>query len=274
MSGFDLPAVEALAKNVRRDILEMARECGTSAHLGGALSMAEILAVLYGAVLRHEPRNPEWEERDRFILSKGHGVLAYYAALAECGYFSKKLLNTFQKDETELGAHPVMAPRLGIESSNGSLGQGLSFGVGLARAALMKGRSWRVFVLLGNGECNEGSVWEAIMSAAQFGLENLVAIIDNNGQQSDGDSRTIIGLTPLDEKFRAFGWQVRQADGHNPAALHEALAGPSGSGCPLAVIAATVKGKGVSFMENDPQWHHNRLTAALYEAAAAELEVS
>jgi transketolase len=228
--------------------------------------------VLYGAVLKFDPADPEWPERDRFILSKGHGVLGYYAALAEAGFFPKSLLAEYQRNETDLGAHPVRQPRLGIESTNGSLGQGLSYGLGLALGAKMKGLGHRVFVLLGNGECDEGSVWEAVMAAAQFKLDNLTAIVDDNGQQSDGPSPEIIDLSPLAGKFQSFGWQTLEADGHDHAALFEALSGPPAPGRPRVLVARTVKGKGVSFMENKPEWHHNRLTANLYEQALSELE--
>lgn len=263
-----------MSKSMRRSILEMATNCGGSAHLGGGLSMVESLAVLYGAVLRHDPANPAWEERDRFILSKGHGVLAYYAALAEAGFFPKELLSTFQQNETALGAHPVMKPELGIESSNGSLGQGLSFCVGLALAAKIRGRQHRVFTLMGNGECNEGSVWEALMSAAAFKLDNLVALIDDNDLQSDGLSADIIPLRPLAEKLKAFGWRAVEIDGHNVEALYEALSAAPEAGVPSAVIARTIKGRGVSFMENNPEWHHNRLTQSKCEQALTELEAS
>jgi transketolase len=253
-------------------MLYMANNCGGSAHLGGGLSSVELLATLYGAVLRYDAGSPRWAGRDRFIMSKGHGVLSYYAALCEAGFFSKELLDTFQQNETDLGAHPVMNMELGMEASNGSLGQGLSLGVGIALSAKLNKQDFRVFVLLGNGECNEGAVWEAAMSAAQYELTNLVIIVDNNEMQSDGDSKNIIGMGSLVDKFNSFGWAASSVDGHSIPSIYDALTNLSADK-PTAVIASTIKGKGVSFMENRPEWHHNRLSRTLYENAMAELEL-
>jgi transketolase len=250
----------------------MAYECGGNAHLGAGLSIVEILSVLYGRVLRYDPANPSMEDRDRFILSKGHGVLGYYAILAESGFFPAELLKTFQQNGTDLVAHPVMNLALGIESSNGSLGQGLSYAVGVALYAKLYGRKYHTYVLLGNGECNEGSVWEAAMSAPQFKLDNLTAIVDDNGMQSDGTSADIMAMSPIEGKFSSFGWDAATVDGHDTGALYAALSARGASGKPRAVIAKTIKGKGISFMENNKDWHHNRLTKALYEQAVAELE--
>lgn len=270
----DMEKTEAMAQNMRRDMLDMALACGGSVHLGGALSCVDILAVLYGSILRYRANDPRWEARDRFLLSKGHVVLAYYAALYEAGFFPREVLDTFQQNGTRLGAHPVMDMELGVESSNGSLGQGLSFGVGMALMAQKRQQAHRVFVLLGNGECNEGMVWEAVMSAAQFGLDGLVAIVDDNHMQSDGNSSAVMGLAPLEDKFAAFGWNsISVADGHDHSALQAALAAPAAPGRPTAIVAHTVKGKGLSFAENAPEWHHNRLTQKLYEQALTELGV-
>jgi len=265
--------VENIAKTMRKNILYMAYNCGGNAHLGGGLSTVEILATLYGAVLRYDANNPLWDNRDRFIMSKGHGVLGYYAALCEAGFLSKELLNSFQQNETDLVAHPVMNLDIGIESSNGSLGQGLSFGVGMALSAMLKKQSHKVFVLLGNGECNEGSVWEAIMSASQYKLSNLLAVVDNNRQQSDGNSENIMNLEPFTDKFESFGWNVLVVDGHDIFSIYQAL-NQTNADKPTVVIANTIKGKGISFMENKPEWHHNRLTKNYYEQALAELEVA
>jgi len=265
--------IEAMASAMRKDIIDMAFHCGGNAHLGGGLSAVEILATLYGAVMNYDSRDPAWRERDRFVMSKGHGVLGFYAALCESGFFPREKLDSFQQNETDLGAHPVMNMDIGIESSNGSLGQGLSFGVGMALSAKLNHEPHRVFVLLGNGECNEGSVWEAVMSAAQYKLANLIAVVDNNGMQSDGFSENIVCLGPLAEKFEAFGWNVHRIDGHDPSMIYDALTGLS-TDKPTVVIADTVKGKGFSFMENKPEWHHNRLTQSLYDQALAELEVN
>lgn len=268
-----LSGIENMARDIRRDIVEMSFRCGGNSHIGGGLSMADILAVLYGGVLKYRPSEPEWPERDRFILSKGHGVLGYYAALHRAGFISDEQMNTFQINETDLSAHPVRNMSIGIESSNGSLGQGLSYCVGLALVAKMRGQNHRVITLLGNGECNEGSVWEAVMSAKQYKLDNLLAIVDDNGLQSDGESSAIMDMSPIEEKFAAFGWSVRVVNGHDTGAVYESLADPASKGKPTAVIAKTVKGKGFTFSEGKPEWHHARLTESLYTQALSELEV-
>ncbi|MDR1732842.1 MAG: transketolase [Synergistaceae bacterium] len=261
-----------IANKVRFHIIEMAYQCGGNAHLGGALSLVEILAVLYGEILHFNSQFPLLLERDRFILSKGHGVLAYYAILAEMGFFPLTLLKTFQQNGTALVAHPVMNLKLGIESSNGSLGQGLSMACGIALYGKLQEKSYKVYVILGNGECNEGAVWEAVMMAAQFKLKNLTVVIDANGMQSDGNSANIVDLTPFAQKFSAFGWNVAEVDGHDMKELYSAFSSQNESECPKVVIAKTIKGKGISFMENSIEWHHNRLTKTLYEQALTELE--
>jgi transketolase len=263
--------IKALASRMRKHILDVSFACNGSAHLGGGLSIVEIMAVLYGAVLRLNPAEPEWEDRDRFILSKGHGVLGYYPALLEAGFFGKDVFDSFKTNDSDLIAHPVMNLKLGIESSNGSLGHGLSLGVGLAWAAKRKKRNHRIFVLLGDGECNEGSVWEAAMSASHYKLGNLVAIVDYNKLQSDGASERILNSDGLPDKWRAFRWNTVEIDGHNVEQLLDALSVSGDGAMPTAVIAHTVKGKGVSFMEGNNEWHHNRLTKAFYEQALAEV---
>lgn len=267
----DEERIAAMAKRMRRGILDVCEACKLSAHLGGGLSIVDIMATLYGAVLRYDASNPVWEERDRFILSKGHGALGYYSALWAAGIISDEVFASFQTNESDLIAHPVMNPLLGIESSNGSLGQGLSMGIGLALAARKKGAPYRVFVLLGDGECNEGSVWEAIMAGAHFELDNLVAIVDRNSFQSDGKGDVIMGLGDLAKRWECFGWNVRAVDGHDVAAVYQALAGPAVEAKPTVVVARTTKGKGVPFMENNNDWHHNRLTRAQYEQALREM---
>ncbi|WVN42153.1 transketolase [beta proteobacterium MWH-UniP1] len=263
-----------IAKTMRHKILEISHTCNLSAHLGGGLSMVELMAVLYGRVLRYQSANPRWEERDRFILSKGHGVLGYFSALLVAGIIDEETYKTFQTNESDLIAHPVMNLDLGIESSNGSLGQGLSMGVGIALAAMKKKQRFGVYVYMGDGECNEGSVWEAVMSAAQLKLDNLTAIVDYNKLQSDGDAKQIIDLADLASKFRAFGWDVHEVDGHNIPQIVSAFEAPRETGRPRVLVAHTVKGKGISFMENNNEWHHNRLTKANYDLALAELGVT
>lgn len=264
--------IEQMARLMRRKILDISHSCNLSAHLGGGLSMVDIMATLYGSVLRVDPAQPRWPERDRFILSKGHGVLGFFSALLAAGFITEAQFQSFQTNESDLIAHPVMNLDLGIESSNGSLGQGLSMGVGLALAGRKKGLGYKTYVMLGDGECNEGSVWEAVMSAAQLRLDTLVAIVDYNKLQSDGDSRVILDLQDLAAKFRSFGWHALEVDGHDVPALQAAFAAPTQPGLPKVLVAHTVKGKGVSFMENNNEWHHNRLTKANYERALAELE--
>lgn len=261
------------ARQMRRMALDLAYRCGTSSHLGGGLSMMEILSVLYGAVMNTAQHAVPYEAQDKFILSKGHGVLGLYTALAEFGIITQEQLATFQQDGSDLIAHPVMNASLGIESSSGSLGQGISMGVGLSLAAKKKGYAYQTFVLCGNGESNEGSVWEAAMSAVQFGLDNFTLILDNNHMQSDGVSAEILDVSDrYAAMLQAVGFETIEVDGHDVTALMEAFQRTREAEKPRAVVAHTVKGKGFSFMENDNDWHHNRLTEEQYQRAIAELE--
>ena len=259
-------------KEMRKDILKMAlaakREGG---HLGGSLSAVEILAALYGGAMRYDPKSPADESRDRFIFSKGHGIMAQYAAYRQIGLLSEEQILTYKQSGSVAPAHPSMNPGLGVEFSSGSLGQGLSQGVGVALALKRKGNSTsRVFVLLGDGECDEGSVWEAAMAAASYRLDNLVAIVDKNGLQYDGDTEKVLALDNLAAKWSAFGWEAVDVDGHDALRLQEVFSRKGDK--PLAVMAHTVKGKGVSFMENVPAWHHSILTQRQFDQAIAELE--
>ena len=241
-------------------------------HIGSALSIAEIIAVLFGEALRmpgtDDPR------RDRFILSKGHAVLALYAALMLKGILTSEELATYCGDGTLLGAHPEHTLR-GIDFSTGSLGHGLAIGAGVALAARMAVSPHRAFVLVSDAECNEGSLWETVMFAAHHGLSNLVAVVDDNGQQAMGKTRDIIDLSPMGAKWRAFGWDVREVDGHSVPELRGVLCGAGeGPGRPRAVIARTVSGRGVSFMEGEVKWHYLPLTGELYERALREIEAA
>ena len=260
------------ADDIRKDILLMTLKTGnTGAHIGGGLSMVEIMAVLYSGVMKYDVHNPQWEERDRFILSKGHGALTYYAALSQAGFIPKEDLLTFKTNNTYLYGHPSLDMEHAIEFSSGSLGQGLSLGVGVSLALRAKGNSTsRTFVLLGDGECDEGSVWEAAASAAHYHLNNLVAIVDKNKIQYDGLTSSVLSMESLEDKWKSFGWDVMSVDGHDVSQLYDALS--TASKKPLAVIANTIKGKGVSFMENDPKWHNSRLTQEQYNTALDELE--
>ncbi len=266
-----IAALEAHAKHMRITALKMANRCGGNAHLGGGLSIMEAMAALYGAVMNS--RELPYEARDKFILSKGHGVLGLYAALAEFGVMDEGLLDTFMQDGSDLIAHPVMKPEIGLEASSGSLGQGISMAVGLALAAKKKGYSYRTYVLCGNGEANEGSVWEACMSAVNFRLDNFTLFLDNNRMQSDGMSEGILDVSgKYAGMLEALGFQVTEIDGNDMEQVVEAFMAPQEAGRPKAIIGNTVKGKGVSFMENNNDWHHNRLTDTQLAAALSELE--
>lgn len=271
MNRQKLESLRSQAREARKWILKMAYHSGINSHFGGGLSLVDILTVLYDGALRYKAEEPAWEDRDRLILSKGHGVLGYYAALKNAGFLTEEDLRQFQGNESPLSSHPVMNLGLGIESSNGSLGHGLSLAVGSLLAARIKKKDYRAFVIMGNGECNEGSVWEAAMSAVQFGLGGLVAIIDDNGLQSDGESRQIMDLSNLEQRFQAFGWTTAAVDGHDLEALYDCLSDLGQDGKPKAVIAKTIKGKGISFMESNNDWHHNRLNEKQYLQAISEL---
>jgi transketolase len=259
-----------LANGLRRLVVETL--CHTQAgHPGGSLSAAEIVAALFFSVMRVDPQDPEWEERDRFILSKGHAAPVYYAALARRGYFPEEMLQTYDELDSLLQAHPDMhCP--GVDMSSGSLGQGLSVGVGMALGMRLKAIDARVFVVLGDGELQEGQIWEAAMAAPKFGLDNLVAIVDDNRIQLMGDTQAIMPVEPISEKWRAFNWNVLEVDGHDPAAIVDACAAAArAKGRPTVILAHTVKGKGVSFMENTHEWHCAPVTEDLKERALTEL---
>ncbi|MFH1618989.1 MAG: transketolase [bacterium] len=260
------------SKKMRRNVIELAFNAGPNgAHLGPSLSLIELTAVLYAGVLKYDPKNPAWENRDRFILSKGHGALGWYAALEAAGIITREQLYTFEQNNGSLPGQPSKNIDLGIEFSSGSLGLGLSYGVGLAIAARKRNSDYKTYVLLGNGECNEGSVWEAAMSAVNFKLSNIVAIIDANGMQSDGRSCDIM-KNDLASIWKGFGWEVRVVDdGHNVEQIYDAFLSTGQPDVPVVIIAKTVKGKGISFMENNTDWHHNCLSQEQYSSALAEL---
>jgi len=263
----------AMGTEIRKKILLMSLESDSATHLGGGLSLVEILTCLYGEVLNFKRDDPFWEGRDRFILSKGHGVLAYFAALNHVGMISDEELKTFMKDGSELIAHPILNLALGIESSNGSLGQGLSLAAGMAKAAQIKNLNHSVYVLMGDGECSEGSVWEAAQVSSQLNLNNLTIIIDANGLQSDGEVADGGKCEQLLLKFQSFGWDSILVDGHDISELLVALMKSKTMSRPRCVVARTVKGKGISYMENNNSWHHARLTKANYDLAISELEL-
>ena len=268
-----LQKINEFALNVRKNILTMAFNAGSSSsHLGGALSIVEIVSVLFSHQMRINKQNLVWEDRDRFILSKGHACLAYYAALSELGIITKEELKTFEKDDSNLLGHPVLNKKIGVDFSNGSLGMGLSIGIGLAISAKKKKKDFNVYVIVGDGECNEGSVWEAAMAAPNFKLDNLYVLLDKNNFQQTGTNIEIMNTANLKEKWSSFGWDTTEVDGHN---INEILNFfDKKTSKPKILIANTVKGKGFSFSENNNDWHHAVLSKNLYEKALKELSES
>lgn len=285
MDGPSRPLTEAelalKARAVRRHILRMMAAAG-SGHPGGSLSAADILTALYFRVLRLDAARPDWTERDRFVLSKGHGAPALYAVLAERGFFPVAELESLRRLGSRLQGHPDMKSTPGVEASTGSLGQGLSFAVGLALAGKLDRASWRVYALLGDGETQEGQIWEAAMAASHYRLDNLTAFLDHNGLQIDGPVDKVMSISPVEEKWRAFGWRVLSIDGHDLGAILRATSAAGTSSVdvaeksedrdrPTMIIARTVKGRGVSFMENRAEWHGKAPNAEQLEAALKEL---
>lgn len=255
MSQPNLDALRVKCRDVREDVLRMVTTAG-SGHPGGSLSAVELLVGLYFAKLRHRPHQPDWPDRDRFILSKGHIAPALYTVMAHAGYFPREELATLRKLGSRLQGHPASLKLPGLEVSTGSLGQGLSVGVGLALAAKLDGASWRTYVLLGDGETQEGQVWEAAMSAGHYHLDNLCALVDRNYLQIDGCTEDVMTLDPYKEKWAAFNWNVLEVDGHQLGEVVEAYEqAEQRKGKPTVIIARTVKGKGVPFMEDKAGWH-------------------
>lgn len=264
--------IKNFSKNIRKKILKMALTAGVnSAHIGGALSITDIISVLFGYKMNLKKiGDKDWDKRDRFILSKGHACLVYYAAMNEVGLLSDNELETFEKDNSNLAGHPVKNKDLGIDFSNGSLGMGLSLGIGLAISSIKRKNSNNIFVILGDGECNEGSIWEVALSAPKFNLDNLCVILDRNNFQQTGSGKEILDLDSLNEKWRSFNWEVIEIDGHNYSDIFNALIKKSSK--PKIIIANTIKGKGFSFSEDNNDWHHKILTKNQYEEALEELD--
>ncbi|MBM3214412.1 transketolase [Candidatus Poribacteria bacterium] len=269
----DLTALRDIAREMRRHILRMIAEAG-SGHPGGSLSAVELLTALYWHELKHDPRNPKDPDRDRFILSKGHGVPALYTALAMSGYFDVAELPSLRKLDSPLQGHPDVRKMPLLEASTGSLGQGLSIGVGMALGLRLDANPARVYVMLGDGECDEGQVWEAAMFAGAHGLSNLCAVVDANGAQLDGWIDDILPLEPFADKWRANKWNVVEIDGHSFPTIFDAFdAARNRQDAPTAIVARTIKGKGVSFMEADgPKYHGIAPTADELSRALAELD--
>jgi transketolase len=264
--------MKAKAKKMRRDIISMVSAAG-SGHPGGSLSAVEIMAALYFKVLRHDPNDPFWEDRDRFILSKGHAAPVLYAALCESGYMPEEELTTLRKIDSRLQGHPECKLTPGVEMSAGALGQGLSFGIGVALAGRLNAKSYYTYVLMGDGELDEGQVWEAAMAAAQFRLDKLIAIVDNNGIQIDGWNKDVMNIEPLNEKWKSFNWHVIEIPGNDITQVLKAFEmAKTNTGNPTVIIAHTVKGEGVSFMENNPDFHGKAPNAEETKKALKELE--
>lgn len=262
------------SKYIRRQVIEMTYATGkTGAHLGGSLSIIELLAGVYAGNIKFKADDPDWEGRDRIILSKGHAAMALYPALAVAGIIDESELETFKQDGSRLGGHPSLNGLPGIEFASGSLGQGLSLGVGTCLALRRKGNNEsRAFVFLGDGECDEGSVWEAAASAGHYKLNNLVAVVDMNAIQYDGYTNEVMDMSPFEKKWIDFGWDVISIDGHNIEQVLDAYDHKSDK--PLAILAHTVKGKGISFMENNWKYHNASLPKELYDQAIEELEAT
>lgn len=261
------------ATRARKDIANMFYKWGHG-HFGGAYSCVEILSELYFRVMRVDPQNPKWEDRDRFIMSKGHGAAALFTILAQRGFFPENWLAEYGDLSANLNTHPSMGRVPGLDFSSGSLGHGLPAGMGMAYAAKMDGKDFRTFVLLGDGECDEGMIWEAALAAPHYKLDNLVAIVDRNRLFIAGNTEDCLPLEPFREKWESFRWEVFEADGHDFESLSEAFdaALASKNGKPKVLIANTVKGKGVSFMENNYKWHAGKCDAEIHESIIKELD--
>ncbi len=264
--------LQEIAKRVRRDIVEMTG-AAKSGHPGGSLSATDILVVLYFDHMRHNPKDPSWPDRDRFILSKGHAAPVLYSVMAECGYTPKDQLNTLRKFGSIYQGHPDIRFIPSLEASTGSLGEGVSLALGMGHAARMDGRPSRIYVMVGDGEVQEGQVWEAAMAGAYHKLDNVVCIVDYNGIQLDGFVKDIMEIAPLADKWRAFGWHTIEIDGHDIPAIQAALKEAEATkGKPTCIVAHTIKGKGVSFMENNPKFHGVAPTPDEVKLALQELQ--
>jgi transketolase len=265
----EISRIIQFSKNLRISILKMSFNAGANnSHFGGALSIVEILSTLFSSIMEIEGNKLT---KDRFILSKGHACLAYYASLAEIGLIKKKDLLTFEKNNTQLLGHPVKNDKLGIDFSTGSLGMGFSSAIGVAVAIKKKKKPFNVYVILGDGECNEGSVWEGAMLAPNLKLDNLNVILDNNGFQQTGSNKDIMNLLDLKKKWESFGWHVEEVDGHNIKQLYDKFLDIKSINRPKIIIAKTIKGKGFSFSENNNDWHHKVLSKSMFDQAMKEL---
>ena len=271
MSNETIKALEHRANEMRKAALTMIYEA-QSGHPGGSFSAADIVAALYFSEMKVDPKNPKWEDRDRFVLSKGHVCPIQYAALGQLGFFPEEVLHTLRKEGSILQGHPDMNKVPGLDMTTGSLGNGLSVAVGMALSGRMKGQDYMTYVLLGDGECQEGMVWEAAMAASHHRLKNLIAIVDCNGVQINGWVNDILRVEPFADKWRAFGWAVIEIDGHDMRQVLTALHDARTMRCPTVILARTVKGKGVSFMEDNSAWHGAAPNAEQLAQAMREIE--
>ena len=270
-TNHDIQRLEEKAVEMRQDILDMIYRAGAG-HPGGSLSAVEVITALFFHVMNIDPANPDWADRDRFVLSKGHACPALYTALAHRGFFDREVLGTLRQYHSILQGHPDMNKVPGLDMTAGSLGNGLSIGLGMALSARMKKQDYMTYVMLGDGECQEGMVWEAAMAAAHHGLKNLIAIVDCNGVQINGWVNDVLRVEPFADKWRAFGWAVIEIDGHDMRQVLTALHDARAMRCPTAILARTVKGKGVSFMEDDSAWHGAAPSAEQLAQAMKDIE--
>lgn len=264
--------LQQVAKEIRKSIIRML-EKSKSGHPGGSLSAVEILTALYFKEMNIDPNNPKWEERDRFVLSKGHGTPVLYGTLAERGFFPKEELNNFRKINSMLQGHPDMKSTPGVDMTTGSLGQGLAAANGMALAGKLDNKSYRVYAMIGDGESQEGVIWEALMLSAHYKLDNLTVFLDYNGLQIDGKVKDVMNIEPIDEKYRSFGWHIIKIDGHSFEEISKAIEeAKKTKGRPAMIIANTVKGKGISYMENQAGWHGKAPSPEEAKIALEELE--
>ena len=271
MEKSEISTLKNTAKTIREDILKMTT-AACSGHPGGSLSATDIITALYFYKLKHNPKKPDWPDRDRFVLSKGHAAPALYAALARSGYFPVSELQTLRKLDSNLQGHPEKEFCPGVEASTGPLGQGLSYANGIALAGRIDKKNYNVYVLMGDGEIQEGQIWEAAMSSTHFKLDNLIGILDNNGLQIDGSNDDIMRIKPVKDKWEAFGWHVIEIDGHDMKEIINALDNADKVKGPVLILAHTVKGKGVSFMENQVGWHGKAASEEELKEALKELQ--
>ena len=267
---FDEKRLRERANKIRREIIKMVHRAN-SGHVGGSLGATDLLVALYHYLMKHDPKNPDWEQRDRFVLSKGHCTPVLYAILADCGYFPESDLVTFRRPGSHLQGHPFQPKTPGVEACTGTLGLGISTGVGMALGAKLKGGKQTYYILCGDGEIQEGQAWEAAMFANKYKLNNVIGFVDRNYLQTDGNSEDIMPLDPLAPKWESFGWKVYTIDGHNFSEIIETVIRAKQVDRPVMIIANTIKGKGVSFMENRVAWHGKPPNDEEYERAIAEL---